>query len=103
MQQFNVYRNINPDSKEYIPYLLDVQSDLLEILRTRVVVPLEQGSSIKAVETLNPIFSIEDNLVIMSTPELAGVHESNLGELVCSLASQRNEIIAALDMLFLGY
>ncbi|MGH8711698.1 MAG: CcdB family protein, partial [Burkholderiales bacterium] len=40
MAQFDVYRNANPATRARIPYLLDVQSDLLEPLTTRVVVPL---------------------------------------------------------------
>ena len=40
MAQFDVYRNPNPATRARIPYLLDVQSDLLEPLATRVVVPL---------------------------------------------------------------
>ena len=103
MKQFDVYTNTNPNSSQYIPYLLDVQSDLLDMLRTRVVVPLELCSGAKPAEILNPVFSIEDTMVMMPTPELAGVHIQHLGETVDSLARERNKIIAALDMLFLGY
>ena len=39
----------------------------------------------------------------MSTAELAGVTVHILGEKVCSLKEQRNEIIAALDFLFTGF
>ncbi len=40
MSQFNVYSNPNPRSKTATPLLLDVQSDLIADLTTRVVVPL---------------------------------------------------------------
>jgi len=40
MAQFDVYLNPNPDTRKPIPYLLDVQTDLLDTLATRVVVPL---------------------------------------------------------------
>jgi len=40
MAQFDVCTNPNPASAKRIPYLLDVQSDLLSSLATRVVVPL---------------------------------------------------------------
>ena len=40
MAQFNVYRNLNATTKSVTPYLLDVQSNLLSDLVTRVVVPL---------------------------------------------------------------
>jgi len=103
MKQFDVYINTNPDSSPYIPYLLDVQSDLLDLLKTRVVVPLELCSVAKPAEILNPVFSIKGTMVMMSTAELAGVHIQHLGETVDSLAHERDKIIAALDMLFLGY
>ena len=40
MAQFDVYRNANPATRTRVPYLLDLQSDLLDPLGTRVVVPL---------------------------------------------------------------
>jgi toxin CcdB len=39
----------------------------------------------------------------MSTAELAGVSLHSLGEKVCSLKEQRQEIVAALDFLFTGF
>jgi toxin CcdB len=38
----------------------------------------------------------------MSTAELAGVSNRALGEKVASLKNKRDEIIAALDLLFTG-
>jgi toxin CcdB len=101
MAQFDVYRNTNPATCTEIPYLLDVQTDLLDLLKTRVVVPLEECSQFAA-QRLTPTFRIEGVTVMMSTPELAGIHARSLGEYVCSLAGQRQEIMAALDMLFSG-
>ncbi|MCF8107725.1 MAG: CcdB family protein [Desulfohalobiaceae bacterium] len=45
MSQFDVHENTNPETNQTIPYLLDVQADLLETLATRVVVPLITVSS----------------------------------------------------------
>jgi hypothetical protein len=39
---------------------------------------------------------------VLSTAELAGVPRAILGEPVTSMAGQRNEITAALDLLLLG-
>ena len=44
MAQFDVYRNSSLDTRERIPYLLDIQHDLLSGLATRVVVPLVIGA-----------------------------------------------------------
>jgi len=104
MAQFDVYGNKNPETKMTIPYLLDVQSDLLDDLTTRVVVPLITASAMgKAAKHLNPQFKIERTVVIMSTAELAGVPVHILGDKICTLKEQRFEIIAALDFLFTGF
>jgi len=104
MAQFDVYANPNPETKRTIPYLLDVQTDLLGNLTTRVVMPLYSVSAMgKAAKHLNPQFSIKRTIVIMSTAELAGVTLNRLGDKVCSLKEHRNEIIAALDFLITGF
>ncbi|MFA7382808.1 MAG: CcdB family protein [Desulfurivibrionaceae bacterium] len=104
MAQFDVYTNANPETKQSIPYLLDVQTDLLNNLTTRVVVPLITVTATgKAAKHLNPQFEIQQTQVLMSTAELAGVNVHVLGEKVCSLKEQRNEIIAALDFLITGF
>ena len=47
MPQFTVHRNPNPGSKTAYPLLLDIQSDLMADLGTRVVVPLCRASAMK--------------------------------------------------------
>jgi len=104
MAQFDVYRNINPASRTHIPYLLDVQSDLLDPLSTLVVVPLCKPEVLKGrlAERLNPVFEVEGREVIMLTPELAGVSRKILGEKIDNLSGERSAIIAALDLLITG-
>lgn len=103
MAQFDVYLNPNAGTRKAIPYLLDVQADLLDMLATRVVVPLvleeEMGLAAKY---LNPLFKVKGVTVIMSTAELAGISNRSLGDKVVSLKNKRDEIIAALDLLFTG-
>ncbi len=104
MAQFDVYTNPNPETKQAIPYLLDVQAELLSNLTTRVVIPLYSVSTMnKAAKHLNPQFSIKRAKVVMSTAELAGVSLSSLGDKACSLKEHRNEIMAALDFLITGF
>ena len=103
MAQFDVYRNPNLDTCTVIPYLLDVQADLLDMLATRVVVPLVLATEMgAAAKVLNPQFTVNGTVVAMSTAELAGIAQRALGDKVTSLQSQRAEIIAALDLLFTG-
>jgi len=103
MAQFDVYANSNVKTKETVPYILDVQSDLLDTLATRVVIPLIETSKANLpITRLNPIFEIEGTNVLMSTPELAGVPNSTLGAFVTSLKEYRIDIVNAMDVLFTG-
>jgi toxin CcdB len=103
MAQFDVYLNPNSSTRQAIPYLLDIQADLLDMLATRVVVPLVRAEIMGlSASTLNPKFTIADTVVVMSSAELAGVAHRSFGEKVVSLKAQRDEIIAALDLLFTG-
>jgi len=104
MAQFDVFENPHEETDQAIPYLLDVQADLLDGLSTRVVVPLIAASAMgKAVKYLNPQFTIGNTTVFMSTAELAGIPIRSMGEKIGSLKDQRHEIIAALDFLFSGF
>jgi toxin CcdB len=103
MAQFDVYLNPNAGTSKAIPYLLDVQADLLDRLATRVVVPLILAKEVGlAAKCLNPQFKVKGTTVVMSTAELAGISNRLLGDKVTSLKNKRDEIIAALDLLFTG-
>lgn len=99
MARFSVYKN--PDSDAY---LIDVQTDLLSHLNTRMVVPLLPASTApKPAGTLNPVFDIEGRPVVMVTQFMAAVPTRILKHPLLTLESQRQEITAALDLLFQGF
>lgn len=103
MAQFDVYRNASPDTAVVIPYVMEVQADLLVSLATRVVVPLYRQDVISSpIDQLHPVFLFLGERLVLSTAELAGIPKAMLGESVGSLAEYRAEIIAALDFLFSG-
>jgi toxin CcdB len=105
MAQFDVFENPNEETNQTVPYLLDVQADLLDALSTRVVVPLVAASAMggEAVKHLNPEFKIKNATVFLSTAELAGIPVRSMGEKVTSLKDRRHEIMAALDFLLTGF
>ena len=85
-------------------YLLDVQTDLLSDLNTRVVVPLLPTSSApKPATRLNPIFDFEDQPVVMVTQFMAAVPASMLKNAISNLDENADEITNALDMVFFGF
>ena len=104
MARFDVHENPNPATATVAPFLLDVQSDLLEDLATRVVVPLFHAETVgKAASFLNPAFTINDIPVVMSTAEQAAVPISALGARVQTLKDRQEEIVGALNFLLTGF
>lgn len=99
MARFSVYRH-----QEGSGYLLDVQADLLSHLNTRMVVPLLPVSDAPLpAATLNPVFEIDGIEVSMVTQFMAAVPAQLLKTPVANLEYRRNEITAALDLLFQGF
>jgi toxin CcdB len=105
MPQFAVHRNLNSATKGRYPLLLDVQTDLLEDLGTRVVIPLAPATVAtkrSAMQALNPFCTIDGKPYVLITPQLAGISAKELGPPVADQSGDRQAIIAALDLLFTG-
>lgn len=101
--QFTVFANGNERTRAAVPYLLDVQSDLVAKAATCVVVPLISPERAgRPVERLMPTFEIAGEAWVMDTLQLAGVPRRILGGAVADLAHERTRILAALDMLVSG-
>ena len=99
MSRFDVYPNPNNTG-----FLLDVQTDLLGQLNTRIVVPLIPVSKApQAAKRLNPSFDIDGAPHVMVTQFMAAVPVSLLKNARSSLADQADEITNALDMVFFGF
>jgi len=103
--QFSVYRNKNPRTKATFPLLVDVQSELLEPLNTRVVIPLTRSPALtkKPVSHLTPEIPFGGDRYVLMTPQLAGLNRADLGPLAGSLAEERQVILSALDFLLTGF
>jgi toxin CcdB len=104
MPQSTVYKNKNPQTQAAVPFLLDIQNDLLSSLETRVVAPLHPATVLKGktMITLTPLLVIEGEPYVMLTPQLAGIPKSELGAPVTEVQQHRAEIIAAIDLLVTG-
>ncbi|WP_303783675.1 CcdB family protein [Azovibrio restrictus] len=102
MRQFDVYPN--PDSRERLPYLIVLQSDLLERLDNVVVAPLRSQQDGKSIPILglNPVVEVgaERHFVRIQAP--AAIPARSLRQPVCNLSSEREALLAALNLLFTG-
>ncbi|MCC6766110.1 MAG: CcdB family protein [Deltaproteobacteria bacterium] len=101
MAQFDLFGN--PRSKTY-PFVLDVQSDLLRNLASRVVAPLAPLGKLrgKPLTRLNPLVSIAGREHAVLFQELAAIPAKALRSPVGNLRNRRDELVAALDLLFTG-
>jgi toxin CcdB len=105
MARFDVYPNSTGKIDE-VPYLLEVQSDVLSALDTRIVVPLRHRDRYPATGipgNLMPSFIVDDLECILETPKLAAVPARILKQPLTNLTSNQFEITAALDFLFQGF
>ncbi|WP_027059204.1 CcdB family protein [Mesorhizobium loti] len=99
MARYDFYRNDESDG-----YLLDVQSDILEGLSTRVVVPLMPPKIAPLPgRRLNPTFAINGKDHVMVTQFLSAFSVSELRNPEGNLSRHHDDIVAALDMLFQGF
>ena len=104
MAQFDLHENPNPKTKGLIPYLLDVQSDLLGDLATAVVIPVCQtGTATRGMTRLTPCLEIDGKSYMLLTPQLASIPRKELGQVVTNLAGNRDEIVGAVDFLLAGF
>ncbi len=104
MSQYALYKNENNDSKKTYPYFVNVQSDLLDDLNSRMVIPL---SSLKTLNNTNakklcPIIDIEEGYFVLLTHQLTSVPRSILKKETTSLEKYRSEILGAIDLLLTG-
>lgn len=104
MSQFNLYRNSDKSTSERYPFFVDVQSDFLEALNTRLVIPLTPISFLsgKAPNNLCPIFELPEGSYALLTHQMTSVPMNILNSPVGHLRAFRDEIIAAIDFVITG-
>lgn len=103
MARFDLYRNPVRSQVKEIPFLLDVQSEFLELLETRMIVPMRRADRFrKTIEHLNPVFEHDGHKLVLDTASMASVPRAELKQLVGNIRSQRLDIENALEFLFTG-
>jgi toxin CcdB len=105
MARFDVHRNPGA-STATVPFLLNVQSPLLDDVATRIVIPLRKADAlgnVPAPSLLMPRFVIDGIACVLDTPQMAAIPSPALGAAVANLESGHGVIVAALDFLFKGF
>jgi toxin CcdB len=100
MAQFDIHRYPSATRTRYV---VDVQSDLLQDLATRLVVPVYPVTEeVRLISRLNPTVDIEGRRHFLATQEMTAVRKVSLGEKIRSMADERDAVIAAVDLLVTG-
>ncbi len=87
-----------------IGYALDVQSDLLDGLNTRVMIPLvDVDRVVHVMAKLNPGVTVNGRNYLLATERMAAVPVAQIGAFAADMTAQGDEITAALDFLFQGF
>ena len=105
MAQFSIYTNTNPITKAIYPYIIDVQSPILDSLETCLVIPLSLKSRFneKAIIHLTPVLLINSIEYLVLTPQIAAIQKKHIGTYIGDFAKYRNEIVYSIDFLITGF
>lgn len=97
MARFDVYRIAGG-------LVVDVQANLLSGLRTRVVVPLiPLHAAPQPAGRLNPVLDLNGELFALQPQFVTAVDRNELSQPVDNILRHYDRIVAALDMVFLGF
>ncbi len=102
--QFDVYDNPSPRMRDVYPYVMEVQSDLLSSLATRMVVPLAI-TTLAATDLprrLCPMFAVNGKSLMLVPFEAAPLDKRLLKAEITSMRQRSDEIIAAMDAVLSG-
>jgi toxin CcdB len=104
MAQFDVFTNPSPTTRKLFPYIVDIQSQYLEDLATRIVIPLGKASAFAntSMKGLTPEISFHDEKLLLLTPQIASIPKIKLHNPIGSLAHFRTDIMNALDFAIFG-
>jgi len=104
MKQFTLYKNENKNSKKAYPYFVNIQSDLLDDLNSRVVIPLSPQKTLNNINAkkLCPIIEIDEGVFVLLTHQMTSIPYSALRKEVTSLENYRYDILTAIDLLLTG-
>ena len=104
MAQFDVYTNPMVDQRARIPYWLDLQSDHISQLHTRVIIPLRAPKIMGPhIEGLQPLVKVGKQALYADVPSLASFPSRLLKNPVAHIEAERHELVAALDYLISGF
>ena len=104
MRQFDVYANPSKHTRKAYPFIVDVQSDIISDLATRIVVPLGRKADFNSrhLNRLAPTIEYKEEELLLLVPQVASIPAKALKNPIGSLSHLRDDIVAALDFAITG-
>ncbi len=104
MAQWDVYPNPALASRDRLPYLVVLQSDLLDGLPTRLVAPLSRTrvAAEGMPERMAPLFEVAGEQLSLKAHEAGIVPARVLKQPVSTLRAQSHRLVDALDAVISG-
>lgn len=102
--QFDVFENPSPRMRDQYPFVVDVQSDLLSSLATRMVVPLAVTALAASAlpRRLCPLLMVSGKSLMLVPFEAAPLDKRLLKTQVASIRDRAHDIVAAMDAVLSG-
>jgi toxin CcdB len=103
MAQYDVFNNPSSSAADGIPYVVVIQSDLLEALATRLVVPLALlDVAIKVPTALCPVILVSGERLHALAHYAAPLPAKVLRRPVDNVAAQASALVSAMDVVLSG-
>jgi toxin CcdB len=103
MAQFDVFANPVTAARRAYPWVVRLQSDLLDGSRDTVVAPLVLRRNLGVVAgRLMPIVTVDGDDYVVLVNGLTTLSARDLSKRSANLRSRRDDILAAIDLLFFG-
>ena len=101
MKRFDVFVNPQERFRKEFPFVVIVQSDLLDEFGTRAVVPLARSRN--APSQINPIIEFDGESFVFCAQLIAAIPAQSLTKLRGNLSFAHSVVFRALDFLFAGF
>ena len=103
MAALDIHANPEPRTRGAMPYVIELQANLLSDLNIRLVAPLAPARIYpSAISRLNPVIDIKGEPHVLLTQQMAALPKRLLAAPVVNAQARRYDIVAAVDFLVTG-
>jgi toxin CcdB len=102
MAQFDVFVNPIQNARRGYPFVVAMQSDLIDGAEQLVAPIASIDYPHSASRRVMPTVALQGNDLVVVVPRLTVMRSRDLVEKIASVASARSELLAAIDYLFFG-